>query len=115
MRIRGNLARYGTSDRLTHSSPDMSIKSLAALVFVLVAGVLASARCYLAVVPRLPVQFQATPSERCGTAPGAPCNLPESCVGAPGVQALRDGHRWIYRSSLAIHRRETTAQMPGDS
>ena len=92
--------------------PVMSIKHLAALVFLLVAGVFASVRSYLA-VDRAPLPQPAAGSNECCDA--AQEEASGGCDGTAAIPSPREGHRVIYRSMLALRRHEAAAQIPADS
>ena len=91
----------------------MSIKSLAVLVCLMVAGVLASANCYLSAERAPLARAQATAGECCESLCDENCG-PQACFDTPPcAQSLRSAHRRMHRFAFAVRRVE--GQTPRDS
>ena len=90
----------------------MSIKKLALLVFVMVAGVLASVHSYLAADRKLACEASDNTAQCCACLTERPAFDPDAEAMTAGVE--RDSRRVLERSALAFRRREATAQ-PHDS
>ncbi|HTF90971.1 MAG TPA: hypothetical protein VK843_21330 [Planctomycetota bacterium] len=94
----------------------MSIKALAALVFLLVLGIFASTRCYLAADQRYPTRVPLALDPSCDeTADGVSTSLDCAEVAPDGYRSSLRSTHLSFRSAVEFQRREAAAQTSGDS
>ncbi|MEO6710648.1 MAG: hypothetical protein ABI054_06775 [Planctomycetota bacterium] len=94
----------------------MSIKALAALVFLLVLGIFASTRCYLAADQKYPARVPLALDPSCDkSADGVSENLECGEVAPDGHRSSLRSARLSFRSAVEFQRREAAAQTSGDS
>ncbi len=86
----------------------MSIKLLAAVVFLLVSCVFASTHCYLAAERSIHSRLPQVSEDCCNTQNSCPGAAADECAGSIALESQATTRRLPHRQSLASRRRDGT-------